>query len=60
MSWGRWHLARTQDIGADEVGLEPVALVPLESAVVVLDRRRWELVVAQERPQPVAGTGSAP
>jgi 2-polyprenyl-3-methyl-5-hydroxy-6-metoxy-1,4-benzoquinol methylase len=31
--------------------------VSVESAVAALDPRRWELVVAEERPRPVAGTG---
>jgi hypothetical protein len=31
--------------------------VSVESAVAGLDLRRWELVVAEERPRPVAGTG---
>jgi hypothetical protein len=31
--------------------------VSVESAVAALDPRRWELIVAQERPRPVAGTG---
>jgi 2-polyprenyl-3-methyl-5-hydroxy-6-metoxy-1,4-benzoquinol methylase len=31
--------------------------VSVESTVAALDPRRWELVVAEERPRPVAGTG---
>jgi 2-polyprenyl-3-methyl-5-hydroxy-6-metoxy-1,4-benzoquinol methylase len=31
--------------------------VSVESAVAVLDPRRWQLIVAEERPRPVAGTG---
>lgn len=31
--------------------------VSVESAVATLDPERWELVVAEERPRPVAGTG---
>ncbi len=31
--------------------------VSVESAVAALDPRHWELVVAEERPRPVAGTG---
>lgn len=31
--------------------------VSVESAVAALDPRRWELVVAEERQRPVAGTG---
>jgi hypothetical protein len=31
--------------------------VSVESAVAALDRRCWELVVAEERPRPIAGTG---
>ena len=31
--------------------------VSVESAVAALDARRWELVVAEERPRSVAGTG---
>lgn len=31
--------------------------VSVESAVAALDPRRWELVVAEDRPRPVAGTG---
>jgi hypothetical protein len=31
--------------------------VSVESAVAALDPRRWELVVAEERPRPLAGTG---
>ncbi len=31
--------------------------VSAESAIAALDPRRWELVVAEERPRPVAGTG---
>ncbi|WP_437757093.1 class I SAM-dependent methyltransferase [Sorangium sp. So ce1389] len=31
--------------------------VSVESAVAALDPRRWQLVVAEERPRPVAGTG---
>jgi hypothetical protein len=31
--------------------------VSVESAVAALDPRRWELVVAEERPRAVAGTG---
>ena len=31
--------------------------VSVESAVAALDPRRWELLVAEERPRPVTGTG---
>jgi 2-polyprenyl-3-methyl-5-hydroxy-6-metoxy-1,4-benzoquinol methylase len=31
--------------------------VSVESAVAALDQHRWEVVVAEERPRPVAGTG---
>jgi hypothetical protein len=31
--------------------------VSVESAVAALDRRCWKLVVAEERPRPIAGTG---
>jgi 2-polyprenyl-3-methyl-5-hydroxy-6-metoxy-1,4-benzoquinol methylase len=31
--------------------------ISVESAVAALDPRRWELVVAEERPRPVASTG---
>ena len=31
--------------------------VSVESAVAALDRREWEIVVAEERPRPVATTG---
>jgi hypothetical protein len=31
--------------------------VSVDGAVAALDPRRWELIVAEERPRPVAGTG---
>jgi SAM-dependent methyltransferase len=31
--------------------------VSVESAVAALDPRQWEVIVAEERPRPVAGTG---
>jgi 2-polyprenyl-3-methyl-5-hydroxy-6-metoxy-1,4-benzoquinol methylase len=32
----------------------------VEAALAVLDRDRWELVAAEDRPRPVAGTASTP